>query len=517
MIRYVVVALVIWCGNVRADVERYAVIIGNNAGARDEQTLRFAESDADHVGELLVDLGGVPEENQTVLRGKPAERVRRALIATNERIRTGARDGRTSILFVYYSGHGDADSLHLADSRFELRELEALVRGSPAQIRVLVIDACRSGAMTRVKGGTPAAPIALTTDDSGGEGIVVLTASTAGEDAQESDELGSSFFTHFLLSGLRGAADDDGDRTVTISEAFRYARDETVLASSRTLRGMQHPTFHYDLRGRSDVVLSDLGGARGRGQLTLPDGATWLVSQEGARTFVVGEIGANATRRTLSLRPGRYQVRGRTRDALLEGSVSVERGRETRISTASLVRSTYARLVRKGHGRILTNATSVVAGPILASSPIDGAGPCAGAMVGLVQVRSDLTLSPRVSACRGSFENETLSAVTTALSLDLRIAKAWDVSRFTVDVGVTAGARLLHERFTTAGEAPPRLSAAAHVDAGVGFLLPIGERWFTSAELAAQSHFFRVENEAGEHQLTARFAFAGLLAIGAWL
>ncbi len=51
-----------------AEVERYAVIIGHNSGAADEQRLRFAETDAARVGDLLGEVGGVPAENQVVLR-----------------------------------------------------------------------------------------------------------------------------------------------------------------------------------------------------------------------------------------------------------------------------------------------------------------------------------------------------------------------------------------------------------------------------------------------------------------
>ena len=101
-----------------------------------------------------------------------------------------------------------------------------------------------------------------------------------------------------------------------------YTRDQTILASSRTLGGTQHPTFHYDLRGRADVadvVLANLG-TKGRGTLTFPGDATWLVARG---TDVVGEIVSNAKRKSLSLRPGKYFVRGRTRDALLEGTVTV--------------------------------------------------------------------------------------------------------------------------------------------------------------------------------------------------
>jgi len=505
-------------GRAHADVERFAVIVGDDAGAADEQRLRFAEADARHVAELLGEVGGVPDENQIVLRGKTAEQMRRALIATNERIRTGQHAGRDAVLIVYYSGHGDADALHLGDSQLPLRELEALVRGSAAQIRILVIDACRSGAVTRVKGGRPAPPIVLSdTEELDGEGVIVLTASAAGEDAQESDELGGSFFTHYLLSALRGAADDNGDQIVTVAEAFRYTRDRTILASARTLSGVQHPTFHYDVRGRAELALARLGEDRTRGQLTLPTGASWLIARIGVADSVVGEIAADAAHRTLSLRAGRYVVRGRTRDALLEGTVEVTSGRTTAVAAEELTSTRYARLVRKGRGEIVDGALGWFAGPAVASAIIDGATPCYGAIAGAMWATADVTWSPRIAGCRGTFSNTTLSARTDMLALDLRIAKAWDISRVTVDLGVTAGAELLQERFTTRGLAPTRSSPAGHVDAGLGLAVPIYGRVYAASELGVQTHFLSIEDQAGESHVTGRFAVRGIVVLGAWL
>ena len=503
-------------GIAHADAERFAVVIGNNAGASDERTLRFAESDAARVGDVLGDLGGVRAENQIVLRGKSADEARRALIATNERIRTEQQAGRDTLLVVYYSGHGDADALHLGESRFALREVEALVRGSPANIRILIVDSCRSGAVTRVKGGRPAPPLTVFGGEPSSEGVIVLTASTAGEDAQESDQLAGSFFTHYLVSALRGAADDDGDQRVTVAEAFSYTREQTIIASSRTLAGTQHPTFHYDLRGRAEVPLVDLGSARGRGRLTVPEGATWLVIAGSSTGNVVGEISTSSPRRTLSLRPGRYAVRGRTRDALLEGSVAVAADRETRVDPSALDRTTYARLVRKGGADVL----DLVAGPfggLLVQSPIiDGASACLGGVVGWTWVRADLSLSPRLAGCRSESDNRTLSATSDALSLDLRLSKAWDLSRLTIDLGLTAGGALLQQRFETRGLAPTRTSAAAHVDASVGAALPLG-RSYVATEIAAQTHFFSHEEQDGSTGLVARFAVRALVAFGVWL
>ena len=89
-----------------------------------------------------------------------------------------------------------------------------------------------------------------------GDGLAFLTASSASEDAQESDELRGSFFTHALVSGLLGAADRDGDGAVVLDEAYRYAYEATLRATSRTFAGTQHPTFRYDFRGQGELVLT---------------------------------------------------------------------------------------------------------------------------------------------------------------------------------------------------------------------------------------------------------------------
>lgn len=64
--------LVAAIASAHADTERYTVVIGDNRGARDEQSLRYAEGDAQRFADLLADIGGVPSENQIVLRGKSA-------------------------------------------------------------------------------------------------------------------------------------------------------------------------------------------------------------------------------------------------------------------------------------------------------------------------------------------------------------------------------------------------------------------------------------------------------------
>ncbi|HEX6835378.1 MAG TPA: caspase family protein, partial [Polyangia bacterium] len=123
-----------------AEPNRFAVIIGANAGDADEPTLRFAESDAERVAGVLRTLGGFQPENVITLNDLRASEVRRALISLNARVR--ALSGE-SLMIVYYSGHADADALHLAGTHLSMTELRDLVTGSAASARVLVLDACR--------------------------------------------------------------------------------------------------------------------------------------------------------------------------------------------------------------------------------------------------------------------------------------------------------------------------------------------------------------------------------------
>ena len=83
-------------------------------------------------------------------------------------------------------------------------------------MRLAVLDSCASGALTRVKGGSFQAPF-LVDDANKVKGYAILTSSSADEAAQESDRLQASFFTHSLVSGLRGAADTTGDSRVTLN------------------------------------------------------------------------------------------------------------------------------------------------------------------------------------------------------------------------------------------------------------------------------------------------------------
>jgi hypothetical protein len=161
-------------------------------------------------------------------------------------------------------------------------------------------------------------------------GEALLTSSTSDEQARESDALRGSFFTHHLVSGLRGAADRSNDGRVTLAEAYDYAYGKTVAQA----RGGQHPTFKYDLAGRGDVVLTSLsdGGA----WLSFGEDATglyYLFSDDGT---LLGDIDVGGPLK-VAVAPGRYELRKRTAEGDRGARVVVSAGEERRIHGEELL------------------------------------------------------------------------------------------------------------------------------------------------------------------------------------
>ncbi|MGA9521185.1 MAG: caspase family protein [Myxococcaceae bacterium] len=418
--------------------ERFALSIGANDGEPGEARLRYAERDASRVAAVLREMGGFAPENVALLTGVQADGVRRTLVSVNARIREA---GPGAVLFVFYSGHADAKALHLGGTRLPLEELKQLVRGSAAQARVLVIDACRSGAATQVKGGRRGPEFVISLEEAGGlEGFAILTSSAAGEDSQESDALEASFFTHALASGLLGAADADASGTVTLGEVFNYAQARTVAATVSTVAGPQHPTFRYELGGRRDLVLTQQRMDDSRfGTLRFPSPGHYVLRDARGGGGVLAEVAFDKGERRLTLPAGSYFVTRRERDFLLEGELAVETRRERTVVDSQLRRVAFAQVVRKG-GTERTHAVSIgLTG--WARLPLYGLGVATGlGLVGRVDLPS-LAVELRVARAGSSSGrvDSPLFLKTDETSVTLAGLHAFDLGSLTLGAGLELG------------------------------------------------------------------------------
>ncbi len=500
-----------------ARVVRYAVLIGNNAGDADETTLRYAERDATRVYDVLRTLGGFHEENLVVLHGRDRDTVQRVLISINARIRSVTGSGDQAVLFVYYSGHADADALHLGGERFPIARLQELLRGSPADFRMLLLDSCRSGAVTRVKGGQQAPAFKVAIDERlAGEGLVFLTSSATNEDSQESDNLRGSFFTHYFVSGLVGAADIDGDGDITLAEAYQYAYDHTIRATSATLYGTQHPTFQFDVRGQGGIVLTRVREvARGHARLRFPPGRTYLLFSDGPEGAVVAEVGVHDATRTITVRAGKYFVRGRTRDHLLEGHITV-RERTTRdVTDDTLKRVEYARLVRKGGS--VTHAHGPLIGYQFRTPLWQQSGLCHGARVGYPVDMRWVSISTSVGFCRAGFTADRLTVKADQYDIELVAAYVFDLPVVSVALGLGGGLSYLRQTFETQGIAPPRNTIGGYGEALLMLRVGLPRGFYFAASVAAQVQIFS-QQLANQDSATTRAAFTArpVFGVGKW-
>ena len=214
----------------------FLVTAGNNTGNAGELPLRYAEDDATSFARVLRRLGQAKSADTASVLGEKARDLRRSIVEMNARIRGTAQGGISdSVLIVYYSGHADPLGLHMDDSTLPFDELRGLVKGSAAKVRLLIIDSCRSGTLTRVKGlkrANRAFDISIQGRATlGVEGMAIITSSAAGEDSHEDDRLHGSFFSHHLIAALRGAGDRNRDGAVTLAEAYSYSYQQTLRSS----------------------------------------------------------------------------------------------------------------------------------------------------------------------------------------------------------------------------------------------------------------------------------------------
>lgn len=491
---------------VAATAGRYAIIVGENSGDRGDVTLRYAESDARRLAEVLRTVGGFYPENILLLSRISGDDFRRAVIGLNARLR---QEAGQAMLLVFYSGHADAEALHLGDTRLGLSELRDLIAGSPAAARILVVDSCRSGSLTRVKGGRPIAGFQIRVDaPPAAQGLAILTSSAAGEDAQESDQLRASIFTHHLLSALLGAADRDGNGRITLDEAFSYASERTLASTAHTLPGPQHPTYRLELGGRDDLVLTEPGGLdRRRGMVVFAAPGTYLLQSGGPDGAIVAELASDRPDGRLTVEAGRYFVTQRNREFLRQGLFVVPAGGAVTVTAAALRQVDYARVVRKGaveRTRALSGfALGGVRGELLrlgTAARVD--------FGGRVDLRS-LSLELRLGLAGSQQRNQLITIDSYEVTAAVAGLHVFDLRPLSIGLGLELGLAWLGQRFSAAATAD-RNSLAGFLAPVLQVEIPVHRRLYLRLDGALLTYFLRTATSAAVTPELSYRAMGGL-------
>lgn len=238
-------------------LRRFGLAIGSDLGGKGRDILLYAGSDAQNFRSVLEEMGGVESSDFLMLHNPDPRALEAAMKMLRDKVKKAGEETSRTEVVLYYSGHADHKGLLLGDVRYDYTRFRRHIDSIPADVRIAILDACASGAITRLKGGKrrPAFTVDVSSDM---RGYAFLTSSSAEEASQESDRIGSSFFTHSLVSGLRGAADVSADGKVTLQEAYQFAFHETLARTERTKGGPQHPAYDMKLSGTGDVVMTDM-------------------------------------------------------------------------------------------------------------------------------------------------------------------------------------------------------------------------------------------------------------------
>lgn len=334
----------------QARIQRFTLVIGANVGGAERARLQYAVSDAERFARVLVELGGVPPENEIVLRQPKL----RDLIDGFDRLtakvetarRAAAANGDRTEVLVYYSGHADEQGLLLGSDRYSYRSLRERLDLIPADVRIAVLDACASGAFTRIKSGK-ARPAFLVDEASNMRGHAFLTSSAANEAAQESDRIRASYFTHYFVSGLRGAADLSGDKKVTLNEAYQFAFNETLGRTVDTKAGPQHPSYDINLSGTGDVVMTDL--RQTTATIVLGEDLDGRFYIRNAKQQLVVELYKPRGRRVeLGVEAGAYEIRMEIPRAAMVAKTEVQEGARVELEPRQFGRAAVETTQKRG-------------------------------------------------------------------------------------------------------------------------------------------------------------------------
>jgi hypothetical protein len=320
-----------------------------------------------------------------------------------------------------------------------LQELVDFMKGAPVQVGLLVIDACQSGRVTRLKGLKPTELPAMRVEASGVEGRVLISASGADEYAQESDALQGSYFTHYLVTGLRGAADTSRDGKVTLDEVYAWAWARTIEATFSSRGGVQRPAFSVDLRGAGQLVLAEPERSVSRLTLDVQAAGRWLVVTDSTGN-VFADVEKGEGPMSLAVPGGSYRVQLRVPSGVLERVVMVPPSGGVTLSGTDLEQASLLRVARKGgeETRLVFSAAGGVS-----SSLVTGVGVQPGAEVRFR--RDGYLLGPlnQLTASLGWRNGTSVSFHQTELELRLGTGHRFSWSPASVALGVETGPLLI--------------------------------------------------------------------------
>ena len=253
---------------VKPDRNKWALIIGIERYKK-TVSVPYAERDARLMRDYLTNYLGVPEENTITLINDNATKAEIEVLI-KDRLKGLMMERDT--LYLYYSGHGipadetpyllpyDGDAESPKITAYPVEDLYKDLDLLPAKEVFVFMDTCFSGRSGReereeliVAGARPGIlkvrdPLLLS------KKVIAMAAAKGNQLSNYYKEKQQGLFTYYLLRGMAGSADTNGDGKIQIRELAQYTAEE-VGAASRRLFGLsrqQNPVLMPTPLGERD-------------------------------------------------------------------------------------------------------------------------------------------------------------------------------------------------------------------------------------------------------------------------
>lgn len=227
----------------------WAVVVGV-ASYDHMPVLRYTDDDAYRFYAFLKSLegGALPDDQIRILVDEDASRDN--IMGTMNEIFGQA--GPNDLVIFYFSGHGLNGSFLPIDfdgfnNKISHEEIAKAFNKCQAKFKLCLADACHSGGLFAMRSGEddPVLSQYYSTLAKSVAGTAIIMSSKADETSLESQGLRQGVFSHFLIRGLKGEADKNKDKVVTVEELYEFisanVRDYTGSRQSPVIKGTYDP------------------------------------------------------------------------------------------------------------------------------------------------------------------------------------------------------------------------------------------------------------------------------------
>ena len=208
------------------EINVYALVVGI-ATYNHMQSLKYTDDDAYHFYALLKspEGGAIPDKNVKILIDDAA-----TTKAIKEELQSlASRADENDVVLLYMSGHGLDGAFVPSDfdgfkGHIPYDDILGILNNSNAKHKLFITDACHSGSMLAQARSpfTVALENFYSAYNSAKSGTAVMMSSKKEEVSLEYGGLRQGVFSHFLIRGMKGEADGNFDKLITVTELYDY-------------------------------------------------------------------------------------------------------------------------------------------------------------------------------------------------------------------------------------------------------------------------------------------------------